>query len=163
MKVGLNQELKKIADEEGYTLNPDKSVLNEILEGLLKNELRYGYRSCPCRLASGILVEDQDIICPCEYRDADLAEYGCCFCTLYVTEDYIKGKKPHIQIPERRQTTRLFACLKKGEEKKKITNSSKIFVWRCTVCGYLCARAQPPNICPICRAKKERFEKFTLK
>ncbi|MGQ9817596.1 MAG: rubredoxin-like domain-containing protein, partial [bacterium] len=28
------------------------------------------------------------------------------------------------------------------------------------VCGYLCARNSPPEICPICKATKERFEKF---
>jgi ferredoxin-thioredoxin reductase catalytic chain len=33
-------------------------------------------------------------------------------------------------------------------------------VWRCKVCGYLCARDGPPEICPICKAKKERFERF---
>jgi rubrerythrin len=33
-------------------------------------------------------------------------------------------------------------------------------VWRCKVCGYLCAREQPPGICPVCKAKKDRFERF---
>jgi rubrerythrin len=33
-------------------------------------------------------------------------------------------------------------------------------VWRCVVCGYLCARELPPPICPICKAKKDRFELF---
>lgn len=33
-------------------------------------------------------------------------------------------------------------------------------VWRCKVCGYLCAREGPPEVCPICKAKKERFERF---
>ncbi|MGQ9535427.1 MAG: rubredoxin-like domain-containing protein, partial [bacterium] len=28
------------------------------------------------------------------------------------------------------------------------------------VCGYLCARNSPPEICPICKAKSDRFEKF---
>jgi ferredoxin-thioredoxin reductase catalytic chain len=33
-------------------------------------------------------------------------------------------------------------------------------VWRCKVCGYLCARPQPPLKCPICKADKDRFERF---
>ncbi|MCJ7516180.1 MAG: ferredoxin:glutaredoxin reductase, partial [Dehalococcoidia bacterium] len=33
-------------------------------------------------------------------------------------------------------------------------------VWRCKVCGYLCARDAPPEICPICKATKDRFERF---
>jgi len=33
-------------------------------------------------------------------------------------------------------------------------------VWRCLVCGYLCGREGPPELCPICKAGKERFERF---
>jgi len=36
-------------------------------------------------------------------------------------------------------------------------------VYRCNVCGYLCAREEPPDLCPVCRAKKERFEEFEMK
>jgi rubrerythrin len=28
------------------------------------------------------------------------------------------------------------------------------------VCGYLCARDGPPEVCPICKARRERFEMF---
>lgn len=35
-------------------------------------------------------------------------------------------------------------------------------VWRCKVCGYLCARERPPNVCPICKADQDRFEEFPL-
>ncbi len=34
-------------------------------------------------------------------RDADLKEYARCFCGLYVSEEYIKGKR-YASIPERR-------------------------------------------------------------
>ena len=33
-------------------------------------------------------------------------------------------------------------------------------MYRCVVCGYLCAREEPPAVCPICKAKKDRFEEF---
>ncbi|MGD2166168.1 MAG: ferredoxin:glutaredoxin reductase, partial [Anaerolineae bacterium] len=33
-------------------------------------------------------------------------------------------------------------------------------VWRCRVCGYLCARERPPGRCPICKATQERFDRF---
>jgi rubrerythrin len=33
-------------------------------------------------------------------------------------------------------------------------------VWRCKVCGYLCARGTPPETCPICKASRDRFEPF---
>jgi ferredoxin-thioredoxin reductase catalytic chain len=37
---------------------------------------------------------------------------------------------------------------------------SDLPVWRCTVCGYLCAREGPPDVCPICKVTKDRFERF---
>lgn len=33
-------------------------------------------------------------------------------------------------------------------------------VWRCRVCGYLCARPAPPAVCPICKVTSDRFERF---
>lgn len=156
----LYAELKQLADEDRYILQPEATILEDLLIGLVENEKRYGYRSCPCRLASGILARDMDIICPCDYRDPDLEEYGCCYCTLYVDEDWIRGIRPHLPIPERRPVEKI---LGKGEDiDMTIAKSGKISVWRCTVCGYLAARPEPPNQCPICRAKKERFEKFQM-
>ncbi len=42
------------------------------------------------------------------------------------------------------------------------TTGSSTPVWRCKVCGYLCARPDPPLKCPICKADKDRFERFDL-
>jgi ferredoxin-thioredoxin reductase catalytic chain len=42
------------------------------------------------------------------------------------------------------------------------SQSTGMPVWRCKVCGYLCARQNPPEVCPICKAGKERFELFVL-
>lgn len=38
--------------------------------------------------------------------------------------------------------------------------ASDLPMWRCTVCGYLCAREGPPEVCPICKVTKDRFERF---
>ncbi len=75
----LYEQLKKDATAGGYNLNPDVEFTKSLVNGLLTNEKRYGYQACPCRLASGIKEEDIDIICPCDYRDADVVEYGACF------------------------------------------------------------------------------------
>jgi ferredoxin-thioredoxin reductase catalytic subunit len=83
-------------------LNPDKEMTGELIAGLNANQARYGYRSCPCRLAKGNLKADQDIICPCYYRDADVTEYGNCYCGLYVSEAFIKADRTVVSIPERR-------------------------------------------------------------
>lgn len=100
----LYEILYKYAESQGIQLNKDKEYVLEILEGLLKNEARYGYRSCPCRLATGIKEKDADIICPCIYRDPDIKEYGSCYCMLYVSKDWNEGKIKHIKVPERRKT-----------------------------------------------------------
>ena len=46
------------------------------------------------------------------------------------------------------------------EEKPEGSASTEIRVWRCKVCGYLCARTSPPETCPICKVSRERFEPF---
>ncbi|MDH7500493.1 MAG: ferredoxin-thioredoxin reductase catalytic domain-containing protein, partial [candidate division NC10 bacterium] len=56
--------LDRYARSQGLQLNKDREMVLQILDGLLQNEKRYGYRSCPCRLASGVREEDKDIICP---------------------------------------------------------------------------------------------------
>jgi ferredoxin-thioredoxin reductase catalytic chain len=73
------QTMKKDAESNGYHLNPDVEFTKELVKGILINQKRYGYGNCPCRLASGNLEEDQDIVCPCDYRDADVAEFGTCY------------------------------------------------------------------------------------
>ena len=154
----LQDALHRQAEASGYHLNPDDEVTLELVKGLLVNEERYGYRACPCRLASGDKQKDLDIICPCDYRDPDLADYGTCYCGLYISQEVVDGKVKIGSIPERRPS---------GEKRsrtdmKKMTplDSLPLPVWRCRVCGYLCAREGPPEVCPVCKAKKERFERF---
>ncbi len=157
----LHKKLDQEAEESGYHLNPDTEFTKELIRGILINQKRYGYWSCPCRLASGVKEDDLDIICPCDYRDADLNQFGCCFCALYVSDDVFQGKKKVKPIPERRPRKEERKKMEK-EQLREIKSNLKIPVWRCRVCGYLCARDEPPEICPICKAKKERFERFML-
>lgn len=152
-------KLKKDTESAGYHLNPDVEFTKSLLKSILINEKRYGYGACPCRLAVNNKSEDLDIICPCDYRDPDLDEYGACYCGLYVSGEIFKGEKTLKSIPERRPSPE-----KREELRNKAVNeplsSSKIKIWRCKVCGYLCAREEPPEVCPICKAGKERFEQF---
>ena len=94
--------LSKYAESQGIHLNRDKPFVMDILQGLLANEARYGYRSCPCRLAWGVKEKDKDIVCPCVYRDPDIKEFGSCFCGLYVSAAWNEGTVEHVQVPERR-------------------------------------------------------------
>ena len=155
----LYRRLNREAEASGYHLNPDEAFTKELVRGLLINEGRYGYWACPCRLASGQKNEDLDIICPCDYRDADLIEYGNCYCALYVTKAMVEGKQKTGSIPERRPPREKRTSIKNASPGKPSASLSKP-VWRCKVCGYLCGRDQPPEVCPICKAKQERFELF---
>jgi ferredoxin-thioredoxin reductase catalytic subunit len=154
----LYERLKKEAEAGGYHLNPDVEFTKALVRGLLVNEQRYGYWACPCRLAAGRKADDLDIICPCDYRDPDLNQFGTCYCALYVSDEVLKGEKKLQSIPERRLPAEE---RKKAQKTVTATISSLLLpVWRCKVCGYLCAREEPPGICPVCKAKKDRFERF---
>ena len=76
---GLYEMLKKVREPKGYFFNPDRELVFDLLSSLPINKERYGYMACPCRLASGDKQEDLDIICPCDYRDPDLNDYGTCY------------------------------------------------------------------------------------
>lgn len=166
--------------QRGYYLNPDAEFTTALLASLLVNEERYGYQACPCRLAAGIRAEDLDIICPCDYRDADTTDYGSCFCGLYVSKKMFTEKGAIRSIPERRPPRDVrdkIKAKKVPKERHKMTDEKKQAdkaegssgaeccnldypVWRCDVCGYICARDDAPDVCPICGVSKDRFHKF---
>jgi len=98
----LYDMLKRIQEPKGYYFNRDRERVDDLLAGLLVNRERYGYMCCPCRLASGDRDADRDIICPCVYREADVREYGSCYCNLYVSAAWNEGKIPSVYVPERR-------------------------------------------------------------
>jgi ferredoxin-thioredoxin reductase catalytic subunit/predicted Zn-ribbon and HTH transcriptional regulator len=162
----------------GYSLTPQSELLQGFLEGLKTNEDRYGYPLCPCRLTSGTFEYDRDIICPCDYRDPDVAEYGSCYCRLYVNKQVYESQNLP-EVPERRpldKQARAYgtqAAAKQGptqgaqEEKpataqvtrqtEKAQPMVKKKLWYCKQCGYVVFREDPPYICPICKAKREIF------
>jgi len=96
------ETLKRVQEPKGYWFNRDKKRVFELLEALLVNKERYGYMSCPCRLASGDREMDKDIVCPCVYRAPDVEEYGSCYCNLYVSKEWNEERIRHIYVPERR-------------------------------------------------------------
>ena len=144
-------------------MHPDPEFINPLLEGLRAKEERYGYPSCPCRLASGIFDLDRDIICLCDYRDPDVQEFGTCYCCFYVDEAaYEKGAAE--PIPERRpqeKKMRALAVAGDEEDQKAASGEAAEATGRtlryCKVCGYVVFREEPPYVCPICRAKREMF------
>ncbi|MFB0557605.1 MAG: ferredoxin-thioredoxin reductase catalytic domain-containing protein [Candidatus Bathyarchaeia archaeon] len=162
----VRQRAELDARARGYHLNPDHGFLQNLLEGLRDNEERYGYPSCPCRMAAGVFELDRDIICPCDYRDPDVEEYGSCYCCLYVDDEIHEGKKEATPIPERRPQEKQFRAygleLEEPKETPSIANATatdrKMFY--CRQCGYVVFREEPPYVCPICRAKREMFSEI---
>ena len=181
-KKAILERMRKDADENGYHLCPDEELLRDLIDGLATNEDRYGYGSCPCRISSGLKQYDVDIICPCEYRDADVNEFGMCYCSLFISKEVKEEPSKLGPIPERRPVEAQDAAMEakgkveKGEvaayppdlkseyeqhEQEQVGKDEKGFpIWRCVVCGYLAARELPPPICPICKAKADKFERF---
>ena len=98
----LYEMLKKSQETKGYFFNDDKERVMDLLGGLMINRERYGYMSCPCRLASADREKDKDIICPCAYREQDVNEFGSCYCNLYVSREWNEGMIEHVYVPERR-------------------------------------------------------------
>ncbi len=157
--------LRSQAEPRGYHLNPNEEDLRVIIEGLLVNKEKFGYLGCPCRLNSGVEEEDRDIVCPCDYRDDDVNEFGACYCSLYVSEACAKGEAEVQPVPERRppggpkkaaDATPAPTPADGGDGTLQVSTN----VWRCPVCGYLAAKDGPPPKCPICGVDRERFELF---
>lgn len=98
----LRETLRSIQEPKGYFFNGDGERVLDLMEALLLNRKRYGYLCCPCRLASGDREKDRDILCPCAYREADVKEYGSCYCNLYVSREWNEGRIPREYVPERR-------------------------------------------------------------
>ena len=98
----LHDALEKIQASKGYYFNRDREKTFQLLHALLTNKDRYGYMSCPCRLAAGDREKDKDIICPCIYRKPDVEQFGSCYCNLYVSREWNDGLIEHQFVPERR-------------------------------------------------------------
>ena len=107
----LHAMLKNIQEKKGYPFNKDQDLVMQLMDMLLVNKERYGHMACPCRLASGDQQADRDIICPCVYRQQDVAEYGACFCGLYVSQEYNDGKVSLRVVPDRRPPEKTLAAL----------------------------------------------------
>jgi len=167
------EQVRKRAEADaktyGYYLTPQPELLQGFLEGLKINEDRYGYPLCPCRLTSGKFEYDRDIICPCDYRDPDVAQYGACYCRLYVNKEVYESKNLP-EVPERRpleKQARAYAPQVAAQsaptQAEKAKPEVKKKLWYCKQCGYVVFREDPPYICPICKAKREMFAEIESK
>ena len=94
--------IERVAQRFGWQLNNRGEMLDALVEGLMENYNRLGYYNCPCRDSQQDPKIDRDIICPCLYaREADVEEYGHCYCALFFREDFDMTQEIAM-IPERR-------------------------------------------------------------
>lgn len=178
-----SEQVRKRAEADaktyGYFLTPQLDLLQMFIDGLKTNEDRYGYPSCPCRLATGNFDIDRDIICPCDYRDPDVAEFGACYCRLYVNKAVYESQNLP-EVPERRPVEKQeraygtsitkHAPSQGSQEKSAVSTEAqpqkagvKKKLWYCKQCGYVVYREDPPYVCPICKAKREFFLEIETK
>jgi len=78
------REYEEYAKKNGFSLNPNKKVVEGIVKSLLEREKRFGQRYCPCRKITGNFEEDKKIICPCEFHRQEIKRNGHCLCELFV-------------------------------------------------------------------------------
>lgn len=98
----LYTALKPVQEKKGYYFNTDHDWVLDVLGGIQTNKDRYGYGSCPCRLATGQKENDRDIICPCLFREEDVVKYDRCYCNLYLSREAAEGRHQAAKaVPER--------------------------------------------------------------
>jgi len=83
--------LEKYCEQKNYALNPSWMMLTNLKSNLCEMEATFGKRYCPCFEPSGDEVLDKKMMCPCEFIDDEIAEYGTCHCALFGPADLSKA------------------------------------------------------------------------
>ena len=94
--------IKQVAEKRNWNIHPNNDeTLDLLVDGLTTNFNRIGYFNCPCRDTEEDIKIDRDIICPCDYAQPDIDEFGRCYCALYFDPKYDFSRSIEM-IPERR-------------------------------------------------------------
>jgi len=83
----------RYVERSPYFLNPDRIVVENIITGLVRNKIKYGYAYCPCREVEGIPEKNRDNICPCRSHKEEIVRHGTCECGLFVSKAFPKAKQ----------------------------------------------------------------------
>jgi ferredoxin-thioredoxin reductase catalytic chain len=79
---------EKFAEGKTFKLNPDIEFVKTLARGELENQKNHGLKYCPCRITTGDLEEDLNLICPCNFFIQPVyRESGECWCGLFVKRD----------------------------------------------------------------------------
>jgi ferredoxin-thioredoxin reductase catalytic chain len=91
---------KDYAEERGWSLNYIEKQLKAVVRGLARNTTRHGERYCPCRIRTGDVETDKEIICPCIYHENELTTQGHCHCNLFFDDKFFEELLKEKKIPE---------------------------------------------------------------
>ena len=72
------------AEKNGFRLNPNKKIVENLIEALIKNEENFGKKYCPCRK-----IHRDEIVCPCVYHKEEIKRDGHCHCFLFVSGEHV--------------------------------------------------------------------------
>ena len=93
VRASVEKMVTKYAERSSFFLNPDDVVVKNIISGLVRNRVKYGYAYCPCREVKGIPEEDVRNICPCQTHKEEITRQGTCECGLFVSKAYFETGK----------------------------------------------------------------------
>ena len=81
----------KYTAQKNYALNPSWMMSTNLEIWLSEMEATFGKRYCPCFEPSGDAKLDKQMMCPCEFIDDEIKEYGTCHCALFGSADLDKA------------------------------------------------------------------------
>lgn len=81
----------KYTAQKNYALNPNLMMSKNLEVWLSEMEATFGKRYCPCFEPSGDAELDKKMLCPCEFIDDEIEEYGTCHCALFGRADLDKA------------------------------------------------------------------------
>lgn len=83
--------IQKYTAKNNYALNPSWMMSTNLEVWLSEMEATFGKRYCPCFEPSGDAELDKKMMCPCEFIDDEIKEYGTCHCALFGSPDLDKA------------------------------------------------------------------------
>ena len=83
--------INRYAKQNGYRANPNWMMNANLRLWLVESEQVFGKRYCPCFEPSDDPELNNDIVCPCNFIDRDIAEKGTCHCGLFGRKDLTRS------------------------------------------------------------------------
>ncbi|HHX42389.1 MAG TPA: hypothetical protein GX714_00155 [Chloroflexi bacterium] len=91
-RARVEARLRKMVERwprvSGCLLQPDPTIVEGILQALVRSTMQHGLGYCPCRDLTGDPVVDRANICPCAHHAQEIAAQGHCRCQLFVSAAY---------------------------------------------------------------------------